>query len=185
MTTANARGLRTLLGLAALFFVPLLLAFVLYYGGGWRPAQSTNHGVLLSRPVRVTASWPADKWTLVQATSGHCADACRESLYVTRQTWLSLAKELDRVQRVLIAPADCCDSDFLAQEHPGLIRIDAAGAQGRALLGALPPGTAGAPDRTIWLVDPLGNAIMTFDARDNPKGLLADLKKLLKLSHIG
>ena len=35
MTTANARGMRTLLGLAALFFVPLFLAFALYYGGGW------------------------------------------------------------------------------------------------------------------------------------------------------
>lgn len=182
MTTANARGLRTLLGLAALFFVPLLLAFALYYGGGWRPAQSTNHGTLLSHPVKITAAWPAEKWTLVQVTAGPCADPCRESLHVTRQTRLSLANELDRVQRVFVAPADCCDKEFLAREHAGLIRVDAGSAAGRALLAALPPGT---PDRTIWLVDPLGNAIMTFDARDNPKGLLTDLKKLLKLSHIG
>jgi hypothetical protein len=182
MTTANARGLRTLLGLAALFFVPLFLAFALYYGGGWRPAQSTNHGVLLARPVKITAPWPADKWTLVQVGGAHCADACRQALHVTRQTWLSLAKELDRVQRVYLAPGDCCDPRFLAEEHPALVRIDSADAAGRALLAALPPGT---PDRTIYLVDPLGNLIMTFDSRDNPKGLLADLKKLLQLSHIG
>ncbi len=182
MTTANARGLRTLLGLAALFFVPLFLAFALYYGGGWRPAQSTNHGELLARPIRITASWPAEKWTLVQVGSGQCTDACRAALYVTRQTWLSLAKELDRVQRAFIAPADCCDAGFLADEHSALIRIDSAGIEGRALLAALPPGV---PDRTIYLVDPLGNLIMTFDSRDNPQGLLTDLRKLLRLSHIG
>jgi len=27
--------------------------------------------------------------------------------------------------------------------------------------------------------------MMRFDTRENPKGLLTDLKKLLKLSHIG
>jgi len=34
-------------------------------------------------------------------------------------------------------------------------------------------------------VDPLGNLMMRFDARQEPKGLLSDLQKLLKLSHIG
>ena len=182
MTTTNSRGLRTMLGLAALFFVPLFLAFALYYGGGWRPAQSTNHGVLLTHPVKITAPWPADKWTLVQVGTARCDDACRKALHVTRQTWLSLAKDLDRVQRVLIAPGDCCEAAFLAQQHPGLSRLDPADRATAALLAALP---AGVPDRTIWLVDPLGNLIMHFDTRDNPKGMLADLKKLLNLSHIG
>lgn len=182
MTTANGRGVRTVLGLAALFFVPLFAAFALYYGGGWRPARSTNHGVLLAQPVKITASWPAEKWTLVQVGTGACGETCRTALHYTRQTRLSLAKEIDRVQRVFIAPADCCDRRFLEQEHPGLIHIDSASAEGSALLAALPEGT---PDRTIYLVDPLGNLIMIFDSRDNPKGLLTDLKKLLALSHIG
>ena len=34
-------------------------------------------------------------------------------------------------------------------------------------------------------VDPLGNLMMRWDTRENPKGLLSDMKKLLKLSHIG
>ena len=37
----------------------------------------------------------------------------------------------------------------------------------------------------LFIVDPLGNLVMRYDARENPKGLLQDLKKLLKLSHIG
>ena len=37
----------------------------------------------------------------------------------------------------------------------------------------------------LYLVDPLGNLMMSYE-RDAPvKGLLDDLKKLLNLSHIG
>ena len=42
------RGRRQLLALAAIFFVPLAVAFWLYYGpGGWRPAGGTNKGDLI------------------------------------------------------------------------------------------------------------------------------------------
>ena len=35
----------------AVFFAPLALAFLLYYGtGGWRPPGSTNRGELISPP---------------------------------------------------------------------------------------------------------------------------------------
>ena len=55
-TSANdkptqTRGRGALIGLAALFFIPLLGAFWLYYAGGWRPAGSTNHGELIT-PAR-------------------------------------------------------------------------------------------------------------------------------------
>ena len=34
-------------------------------------------------------------------------------------------------------------------------------------------------------MDPLGNLMMSYDSQAPQKGLLEDLKKLLKLSHIG
>ena len=36
--------------LVAVFFAPLLVAFVLYYAADWRPAGSTNHGDLIHPP---------------------------------------------------------------------------------------------------------------------------------------
>ena len=37
----------------------------------------------------------------------------------------------------------------------------------------------------IYLVDPLGNLLMSYPARAPDRALLDDLRKLLKLSHIG
>ncbi len=54
--TQQRRGRRQLLFLASLFFVPLLLAFWLYYGGsGWRPTGGTNKGDLINPAVPLPA----------------------------------------------------------------------------------------------------------------------------------
>jgi cytochrome oxidase Cu insertion factor (SCO1/SenC/PrrC family) len=193
----RARNLRTLAALAALFLMPLVLAFLLYYGTGWRPAAHVNHGTLITPPrplpesslVRLlpenaTAAPPLfpGKWSLVYVGNGACDGDCHAALYVMRQTRLSLNNDMGRVARVFLVTADCCDRAFLEAEHPGLDVRDAADARGRLLLAAFP---AGERAHTLFLVDPLGNLMMSYDARQNPHGLLEDLKKLLRLSQIG
>jgi hypothetical protein len=37
----------------------------------------------------------------------------------------------------------------------------------------------------VYLVDPLGNLMMSYALDARPKGMLEDLKKLLRLSHVG
>lgn len=192
----RARNLRTVLLLAALFFVPLAASFVIYYGSSWRPAGATNHGELIA-PARSLpqlalplagggTSDPAlltGKWTLVYVGDGRCDQACRDALWVMRQTRLALNNEMTRVQRVFLATESCCSGAFFRSEHPGLAVLDASGEEARALLAPF----ADASDRahSLFIVDPLGNLMMRFDTRESPKGLLGDLKKLLKLSHIG
>jgi len=186
--------------LVLLFLAPLAAAFWLYYGSSWRPALRTNHGTLitpvplpeLALPLAAPAGTagamgPASvlrgKWTLLVTGAGEagCDVPCRESLVYARQTWLSLAQLSSRVQRVLLAGAGCCDLDYLQREHAGLIALDASGAGAAALLQRLPEPR----ERTIFIVDPLGNLMMRYDVRQDPKGLREDLKKLLELSHIG
>jgi hypothetical protein len=113
---------------------------------------------------------------------GRCEQPCREALVVMRQTRLSLNQEMQRVNRVLIAGADCCDPEFLKVEHAGLIVLDAGSAPAQNALRVFPQDDLA---HSIYIVDPLGNLVMRYDDRSNPKGLLQDLKKLLKLSHIG
>lgn len=194
-SAGRSRG--ALIGLAALFFVPLAVSFYLYYVGGWRPSGSTNHGELITpaRPLAPAALTLADgttparadlfrgKWSLVYIGDGRCAAAdCRRALWVMRQTRLLLADDMTRVQRVLFAETACCDQGFLQAEHKGL-EVVRADAPATATFVAQFPRLD--PAHSIYVVDPLGNLMMRFDARENPKGLLSDLEKLLKLSHIG
>ena len=191
----RSRNLRMLAALAGLFMLPLASAFWVYYGTDWRPVRSVNHGELIT-PVRPLAAAhlqpvmdgaaPAElfhrKWSLVYLGDGRCQSACRQALYVMRQTRLSLNAEMDRVDRVFLATSQCCDREFLAHEHPGLLVLDATGSAASSLLGVFPNNER---EQSLFIVDPLGNLMMRYDVRQNPKGLLQDLKKLLSLSHIG
>ena len=212
----RARNLRTLAALGALFVVPLVLAFFVYYGTNWRPTAHVNHGQLITPArrlpgvalPRVALEAPADSttadaptadggtarapatspaafgngWALVYIGSGECGASCRNSLYVMRQTRLGLNKDMTRVARVFLVTGGCCDRAFLAHEHAGLEVLDASTPAAEALLAQFP-----AEDRehTLFIVDPLGNLMESYDTRGNPRGLLEDLKKLLALSHIG
>ncbi|HEX2789932.1 MAG TPA: hypothetical protein VHN17_05845 [Steroidobacteraceae bacterium] len=201
-----------LLLLLLLFFAPLLLAFVLYYGSGWRPTGRTNHGQLIEpartlpltvlpqvalAPAAAPGAAPSaapggdapaaadvltGKWSLVYAGRGDCDADCRDTLYFMRQTHFGLANLMPRVQRVFLVTAGCCDRDYLAREQPDLITLNADGAAGAALLALFPPERRASG---IFVVDPRGNLMMRYDAHDDPKGLRNDLKKLLALSHIG
>jgi hypothetical protein len=197
-TTTNelrARNLRTLAALACVFLLPLLISFWMYYATDWRPAGRVNHGELITpaRPLprvslpqaegsKAPGNLSHDQWSLVYVGDGSCDEQCRQVLYVMRQTRLSLNNDMTRVDRVFLATRACCAAEFLAREHAGLVVLDATGPQATALLHEFP---ASGREHSLFIVDPLGNLMMSYDARQNPKGLLEDLKKLLRLSHIG
>jgi len=192
-TPATPTGARSLLPaiVLVLFAAPLAVAFWLYYGSSWRPSLRTNHGALI-QPVVVLPrlALPSGvelrgKWSLVVIGTGEsgCDADCRGTLVYARQTWLSLAQLTPRVQRVLLAGADCCDAAYLQREHAGLgvARATALDPAAAPLLWAFPEPHRG----EIFVVDPLGNLMMRYDVRQDPKGLRTDLNKLLELSHIG
>ena len=99
-----------------------------------------------------------------------------------RQTHLGLNNDMERVQRVFVAIGALSTQDSFAQEHPGLTVINATGHDGEKLVRQFPESNR---SRAIFIVDPLGNLMMQFDTRANPKGLHEDLTRLLKLSNIG
>lgn len=192
----RARNLRTLAVLAGLFLLPLLLAFCMYYGSDWRPAQRINHGELIipARPLpaaSLSSALPGRsaspvlfrrKWTLVYIGDGRCGPACRQALYQMRQTRLALNSEMTRVVRVFLVTGECCAAEYLRREHPDLLVLDAHGESAGQWLRTFP---SDAREKSLYVVDPLGNLLMRYDTRQNPRGLLEDLRKLLMLSHIG
>lgn len=188
------RARRQLWILFGVFFAPLVLAFVLYYSGGWRPPGSTNHGELVQPPrplPQVDLSTPAGEklasdawrghWILVYIGDGQCAARCREALTLMRQTRLALGDDMNRVQRIFLARRNCCDVAYLSAEHPGLLTATVDDTNGAKLTAAFPDADSG----RIYIVDPLGNLMMRYAPGTEPEGPLEDLKKLLKLSRIG
>jgi hypothetical protein len=187
---------RRLLWLAAFFFVPLAASFLLYYGGLWRPQGGTNKGELINpaRPLPSVALTLADgtvsapdvlqgKWTWAYIGDGQCDARCRTALADTRQARLLLSEKINRVQRIFFA-SGTIDMEFIHREHPGLIvaRMDKPELAAPFVLD-----TAVAPEQAgrIYLIDPLGNLMMSYSPDTPSMGLLEDIKKLLKLSHIG
>jgi hypothetical protein len=219
-----------LIALALLFFAPVAVAFILYYGIGWRPGGRVNHGDLVEPPVPLpdvalpradgpradaprfdappvdaprppadgpradaasgaasTAASPSflkGKWTLLYWGAGGCSAGCRTDLYNTRQVRAALGADRDRVRRVFLAEGACCDLEWLRTQQPDLITVQASAAA--APLTAILAHAGGGPaaDR-VYLIDPLGNLMMSYAADARPKGMLEDLKKLLRLSHVG
>jgi len=172
--------------LFALFFVPIAASFILYYAIGWHPGGNTSHGELYSpaRPLPAGVSQLGEKkWLLVYAGNGACDENCRRSLVFARQTRLSLNQEMTRLATVFLATSACCDRNYLASEHPELALFDAAADPTLAEVAEALP--ANDREQSVYVVDPLGNLVMRYDTRTEPRGLLDDLKKLLKLSHIG
>lgn len=165
--------------LVGVFFVPLALAFLMYYGGSWRPGGSTNHGELISPPRPLPGKVWRGKWTVLYVGDGRCDGRCRAALVLMRQTRLALNDDMSRVQRMLVATGNCCDRTYLDEQHPGLLITLADDPDGASLLAAM-------ADGYIYIVDPLGNLMMRHAPEAPPaKGLLEDLRRLLKLSHIG
>jgi hypothetical protein len=191
----RTRNLRTVGALAALFLLPLALAFYTYYATDWRPVGRVNHGALISpaRPLPAVALSRAPGsdaaaaatlrggWTLVYLGDGACDADCRAALLVMRQTRLSLNNDMTRVARVFLVTGDCC-AEAAGGAEAGLAVLDASGSAAAPLLAQFP---AAERAHSIYVVDPLGNLMMSYDARVDPHGLLEDLRMLLRLSHIG
>lgn len=198
--TDSKRRLRArlvLLGLIAVFTAPLLLA-ALWYAEveQWRPRKQVNHGRLVS-PVRpITAfslqrldgapleqAWLRGRWTMVQIGARDCDLHCQAALFKARQAWLSLGRERERVQRLLVLPSQEAVRRWAPLlEGDSQLTVATAGAGQLAVLqaqfGRSGPGT-------LLLVDPLGNFMMRYGADAATKGILKDLKRLLKVSRIG
>ena len=117
MTTADTHASapkssrRQLWLVVAMFFVPLGIAFLMYYGNvGWRPEGSTNKGELIdpARPLPeaalatpsgnpTTPDFLRGKWSIVFVGAGACDDDCRTALTDIRQVqiqiWISQTYE--------------------------------------------------------------------------------------------
>lgn len=158
---------------------------------------TSNQGVLLSpvapmAPLRlVSPSGVADgwehwqpRWRVVVAVAMPCSQSCRDALYLTRQVHVRLARNADRIERVLLAVGDTLDAELAAlieREHPQLRTLLVPSAEFARWPGAEQMRWTGGEPR-IFVVDPQGAAMLYFTPEHAGAELLADLNHLLKYS---
>ena len=184
----RTKGRLQFLLIAAIFFGPLLFAAWLYYSGdALQPESRANHGALLEPIVNLLDAVPESRihddraWRLLYAEDGECGEGCQQALYTLRQTRLMLGKEMDRVERVFLHGEHAPDTLFIAEEHGGLITLQDAAL--RVVLDNKKPESL--PAGGFYLIDPLGNLVLYFGPGINPRDMVDDIKRLLKLSRIG
>jgi cytochrome oxidase Cu insertion factor (SCO1/SenC/PrrC family) len=200
--SAQRKGRLKLLLLACLFFGPLVLAWVWYvYADRLAPHSYGNQGHLI-HPARPSdglslkaidgKTLPADllqhKWSLLYLGKSPCDALCQRQLYFMRQIRTATGREMDRVQRVYLtdtAPSTTALQRF-QEMHPDLqiaVLPDQDMSWQRLLRtsDAVDPMTA----HRIYLLDPHGNYLMYYEPGEKYEGILKDLKRLLRISHIG
>ena len=188
----KARKLQ-IIALAAVFVVPVAVAWFMYAGQPGAGGGQGAHGLLAEPPIELgdiklpeggdagTEAQLTGRWTFLYLQQGDCGPACENALIRMRQVRLALGKDANRVQRLLVAPGVGSGNDKLAQAFPGM--------------AILPPDTPGRSDLIervgsrqpgeIVLVDPLGNLVLSYPPGLDPDGLFRDAKHLLRLSKIG
>ena len=129
------------------------------------------------------------KWTLVAFGTAECLTPCERNLYKMRQVIEAQGKEANRLQSVMVA-TDARALDWIRyaiKDYPNT-RVIAGPADNVAKLArqfALPAGGPLDSLNRIYLVDPLGNFMMSYPADADPSGMRRDLVRLLKVSRIG
>jgi len=189
MNDAQLRGRLTLLAISALFTTPIVLAAYLYFSGdAWRPAERTQHGQLVTPPISLPdiALNPAtgddrfrEVWSLLVLAEDQCDNECIVALEHARQIRLSLGPKMTRLQTVYVPGDSGAASALNPAEFPVLIvTAPESGETLQELIGSWENGE-------VFLVDPLGNLMMSYPPGTEMGDVRKDLGHLLKLSGIG
>ena len=171
------------------FAVPMFAAWLAYFG--WHPDKHKNYGNLLAVTPLAHTGGTLDgvpfkldalggKWLMVYVGPSACNVVCAKQLYYLRQSRISLGKEQARIERVWVVTDAGRPDPVLLKSHSGLRVWWPARSVFIDQFPAVRPGA-----HHLYLVDPLGNLMMRFPENVDPKGVIKDMKLLLKASQVG
>jgi len=201
---SRTRSRTVLVTVLLVFAAPVILAWLVFFVfPEYRPTATMNHGQLVT-PVRPLPAFslrdgqgaPIDqtylrgKWTYVYLADGVCDQPCVQQLYKIRQVRLTQGKNIDRLQRLFLWNVDGVSEaqrTELARHFPGLAIIPLEQGQPSGLVEVFDLGDGAPPLAAgrVYLVDPLGNLMMRYEADAEPRGIIKDIERLLKYSGLG
>ena len=192
-TPPQVRSKKTFYLLVLVFILPFTMAVLLHffdlkpsgksYGNLVQPPKTLQFPALKDTQGKIFKPEQWNKiWSIVTVDTAGCAAPCVARVHMLKQVHTSMNKEIDRVQRVLLVPADIKGEAFsaLQKKYPDLIILAGTDAETVKFSAEF-----SAAKGEVFLVDPLGNLMMSYPDKFDPKGLRSDLTRLLKNSWAG
>ncbi|NOH69480.1 cytochrome oxidase biogenesis cluster protein [Vibrio rotiferianus] len=178
MTNAVTKGRIVLVSLICLFALPAIIAKVVL-SQGWYETGVTNRGELVDPYItleQLGQPSPLEEkgWQLAYVLPSECKEQCQQQIHLMQQSHIALGKYQERVVPVIWTSEEANDVD---QSIVVMQMNDALSSRVKA--------------GQVLIVDPLGQLVMSYTPEANEdlvrlsKDLLADLRKLLKLSRVG
>ncbi|MFL5123144.1 MAG: SCO family protein, partial [Microvirga sp.] len=129
------------------------------------------------------------KWTLLYFGPAECLTPCTANLYKMRQIVAAQGEDALRVQRVFVVtdPKARDALRYTLADYPGTELLVGSLESLRELAASfsLPVGTPLDGLHRLYVVDPLGNFMMSYPADADPRRINKDVKLLLRASHDG
>jgi cytochrome oxidase Cu insertion factor (SCO1/SenC/PrrC family) len=193
----------SVLGLLLIFASPILVSWwLLNYTDYSRNDAAASHGDLIVPPrtleninlIELAKQSKQQhslhgKWSLVYLNEGMCDKDCGDNLYKMRQLRLAAGEFAPRIQRVLVVIDSVASplSDEMLQHFSGQLLLHAEQHEQMSSLKIFARMKDENPvtERRLYLIDPLGNLMMSYPPDTEPAGIIKDLKRLLRYSRIG
>ncbi len=194
----QTKGRIVLIALVVFFAAPLFVVMAMYRFD-WHP-KGQSYGDLIEPvvPIKLTETFKDvktsdttveskmlwhDKWSAV-ILAEKCEVACQKRLHDARQIHASLEKDMNRLQRILITKQQ--DLADLQKQYPDLVILNQPTADVAALAKQFDvDGVSAYTSDRVYMVDPLGNLMLSYSNNVKPVEMRKDWVRLLKYSWAG
>lgn len=180
----------TLIGLFALFFLPLILVMLMRSSfWDYRPAHLKNNGELVHPPVTLDIDESLKgEWLLTYVAPENCDTECLNRIAALRQIYLASGRQQEHLQ-ILVLNAGQPNPDLAAKVasiFADIVYIDSVPAEAlnsiKTLNANLQTSSGDPMARQTYILDPLQNVVLAYKIDTNPTDINKDLKQLLKWS---
>jgi cytochrome oxidase Cu insertion factor (SCO1/SenC/PrrC family) len=188
-----------MLAIAAMFLLPLTLAWMMYTGTlNFEPDHTRNLGRLVAPAVPLDWSGvavaggesPAAElqgfWIILYDLPASCTTACLEIASGLRQVHIAAGLNRDRIKIVLLqADPSLSLARQLMEIYQRFILVGRPRPDFSAALRQAAKNAAAEQNMpALYLVDPLANIMMTYNGKDSPNRINKDLTRLLTWSKL-
>lgn len=165
-----------LLLIIAAFALPAVIAVLLQTSWfHWNPGATRNRGTLIQPVLPMTGDATAatlfnngKRWSVLVRFPDACASDCQRRLTLLSHIREAQGKKMDRVQMIA----------WTSPQHPALSEVWHAWEPQSPSPLVLAPGESA-------LIDPLGNAMLRYEANAEPTDVRKDVAHLLRWSKVG